>query len=409
MNPFFRITVVSILALAAFSACVLLSQSALGVDEGRVSSAPEQPNEETTARARDLVERLATGSFSERQKATLDLLELAETAIPELNESLRSGSPELRQRAGVILNQIEKRVFDQRLGALLNRPSVASAENLPAWDRFRDIMGVKQDDSTAVIANYAAILKAEPALFRLLLFRPQQLPAALQQRTSELAVKYNDRLNEPFPIESYAALLLLGSDPTIRLPQATSTNITAALSDSRLAKLVDEGAERETLRALLSVWFVRGDIAADKLLLFAMRHKVRGGRDRARKIIAARSRRPEMILAIVTLGAMGSAEEDLPVIESLLDDTTVLWPIGGRRVFQQRPAQPPRDSNFVVQTRDIALAVACHLRGRNPRQFGMRVRPSEVTLFAVDSMGFESDDVRAGAITAYRSEFKPQP
>ena len=108
-----------------------------------------------------------------------------------------------------------------------------------------------------------------------------------------------------------------------------------------------------------------------------------------------------MILSLLCLASLKSTE-DLPLIESLLDNETVLWPQRGQVVKEQVPGDLPVDTNYNVRTRDVALVVAACLRDIRPDDIGSRARPSNVSLFTHDSLGFRAEPARARALAAYR-------
>lgn len=356
-----------------------------------------------------LIDQLGSPSFAERQRATARLLELGEPALEALTRIPKDSPADVQRRVGLIVGQLQQRIFDERLAQVRETPTVEAAATLPEWDRFRVLTSVDDENAAQRVEVFAQIEAAEPELFRARLFQPESLSGLLERRSAQLSVEFDDKPEESFPVASWAALVLLGSDPQTRLPRATSSHITSALEDGRLAQLVDDGAERDVLRGLLSAWFERPDINAEKPLLFTMQHGIAGGVRRAERVIETRSRRPEMILAVLTLGKVGSPDTSVPLLESLLDDPTVLWPFGGRIAVAGIRNDVPPDSRYQVQTRDVALAVACHLRGVHPREIGMKVRDSRTFLFAVDSLGFHSDDDRAAALASYRSRYPVTP
>ena len=196
--------------------------------------------------------------------------------------------------------------------------------------------------------------------------------------------------------------MLLGSEPETRLIRATSTNISSALDDPRFSKLITDGIHAKILRAIAEAWIARKGIAANRPLLFAMQHDLKAGRTVALRIIESKSNRPDMILSLLCLAKLKSTE-DLPLIESLLENETILWPQRGQVVQQQVPGGPPVDINYKVRTRDVALVVAAYLRDIDPNDIGFKARTSDVTLFAVDSIGFRKDEARRQALAAYRS------
>ena len=111
-----------------------------------------------------------------------------------------------------------------------------------------------------------------------------------------------------------------------------------------------------------------------------------------------------MIVALLALARLGN-ESDVELLESQMIVETVLWPLRNQPVVRLSPDGPTRDTNYTVQTRDIALVVATQLRGRAPAELGLKVVPSDETVFAVESLGFESAESRAAAFAAYRAAF----
>jgi len=102
--------------------------------------------------------------------------------------------------------------------------------------------------------------------------------------------------------------------------------------------------------------------------------------------------------------------DTLPVIEQVMNDdaaTRPIWPPRGKSVEELSPGRDIK-STYSAQVRDVALAVAIHLRGRRPQEFGIEVTTSEPQLFAFSSMGFNDDADRNNAISKYRAAF-PSP
>ncbi len=366
-----------------------------------------QETSETTVlheRTGQLVDQLSVGNFADRQAAVRELLQIGLPAAEQLRQASSSGSPEVRERVGALLSQIFRREFDVRLKALDVSPTREAAQVFPEWERFAKIAGTDAD----AVQLFGEILHAEAVLFTLHSFAPERLPEALEQRSSELALMFDGRADVEFPAASAAALFLLGCHNDVRLLRATSTNISSAMADDRLSKLLRDGAKREALRRLLSAWIERPGIAAERPLLFAMEHRLSGGRILSRRIIASRSRRPYMLGAILSLGVLGN-DSDIPLLEELFSVETTLWPAGEPALRQRLPNGESRTSNYTVQTRDAALVVAAHLRGIAPERLGLNIRPSEVTLYAVDTLGFETTESRMMVFAEYHNLVSNRP
>jgi len=357
--------------------------------------------ETTELHVKSMIEKLASPGFSERQQATKDLLNVGTESVALLEKTAASSTGETQLRLRKILLQLRKRLFDDQLEAFMRNPSIEIAQRLPQWDRFEKISG--HDDEALQI--FGEILAAEPRLFATRLFAPSELPALLEGRTAELAKEFSGLVDEEFPIASVAAVMLLGSEPETRLIRVTSTDISSALDEPRFSKLITDGVHAKTLRAIGEAWIVRAGtttgIAAERPLLFSMKHDVKSGRTVALRIIKSKSNRPDMILSLLCLASL-KCTEDLPLIESLLDNETILWPQRGQVVKEQVPGDPPVDTNYNVRTRDVALVVAACLRDIQPDDIGSIARPSNVSLFTHDSLGFRTEQARTRALAAYR-------
>ncbi|MEJ7590594.1 MAG: hypothetical protein WKF77_03540 [Planctomycetaceae bacterium] len=348
-----------------------------------------------------MIEKLESPDFSERQQAAKYLLNVGAESVALMERMATNAKGEMQRRLSLILPRVRTRLFDDQLEAFLKKPSIEIAQRLPQWDRFEKISG--HDDEALQI--FGEILAAEPRLFATRLFAPSELPALLVDRAPELAKKCSECREEEFPVASVAAVMLLGSESQTRLIRDTSTNISILLDAPYFSELITDGVHAKTLRAIAEAWIVRAGIttgiAAERPLLFSMKHDLQSGRTVELLIVKSKSNRPDMILSLLCLAKLKSTE-DLPLIESLLDNDTILWPQRGQVVKEQVLGEPPVDTNYKVQTRDVALVVAAYLRDLQPEQIGSIARTSNVTLFAHDSLGFHKDEARSEALAAYR-------
>lgn len=379
------------------SIAIILANPAAAQSVDQKATAQKSEPSEKDLQVHAMIEKLASPSFSERQKATKDLLNLGPDSVTLIETAAASSSGERQARLRMILPQLRKRLFDDQLDAFIARPSVEIAQRLPQWDRFESLCG---NDHEALVI-FGQILSAERRLFAARLFSPGDVSPMLEVRSAQIAKECNGRVDDEFPVAEVAAVMMLGSESETRLRRATSTNISSALDDPRFSQLIRDGVHAKVLRSIAEAWIVRPGIAAERPLLFSMQHDLKSARTVALRIIESNSNRPDMILSLLYLADLKSTE-DLALIESLLEKETILWPQRGQIVQKLNPGDPPFDTNYNVQTRDVALVVAAHLRNISPDDIGMKVRPSDVTLYAVDSVGFNSAEARAKAVAAYR-------
>ena len=356
----------------------------------------------TELQVKAMIAKLASSSFAERQQATKDLNNVGPESVALLEMTALASTGETQLRLSMILPQLRKRLFDDQLQTFLEQPSIEFAQRLPQWERFEKLSG---HDKKA-LEIFGEIMAAEPRLFASRLFASRDLPALLERRTAELAKACNGLQGEEFPIASVSAVMLLASESNTRLIRATSTNISVVFDEPRFSELITVGVHAKTLRGLAEAWIIRtgstAGIAAERPLLFSMKHDLKSGRLVALRIVKSKSSRPDMILSLLCLAKLKSTE-DLLLIESLLENDTILWPERGQGVKVRIVGEPPIGTNYKVQTRDVALVAAAYLRDIELEEIGHKARTSNVTLFAHDSLGFDTDEARVAAFAAYRN------
>ena len=360
----------------------------------------EKPKNTAEERIAGLIDDMLTGGFSVRQRAIADLMNLGAAALPDLRRAVAQTKDGNQARLLVLIEQIQDREFAARLAALQQSPSIENAHQFPGWQRFQALAG----NSPEILGLFLEIQAAQPQLFATAMFNSSDLPLVLEERSQQLSQKLDGRTAAEFPAAAYAGLLLLGSDPEIRLIRATSTNISQGLADQRFSKLVEDGKSRAILRALVGSWIQRPGISAERPLLFAIRHQMTEGKTLARRLIEARSRRFDMILALTAMAALGDLD-DLPLLESAFETDVVLWPPRGQTAKRRDQEGQLRDTNFQVQTKDVALAAALHIRGVDFRQFQLDVQPDPLTVFAIDTLVFDNETTRKAAFDSYLRAF----
>ena len=403
--PAGNFSVLTFAMLAAFAVTAVAQDVESGAERtvpGLVPSAMQEPDAALQDSVGRLVSDLSAPMFAKRQKATAQLLQLEAPAVALLEVKLETATEPVAVQLRQVIPKLRKRLFDDRVAALESDQKLTDLTGMPDWDRFVRITG----NAEAALPVYLEMLRTERALFADRMFSSSELSEHLEERTKVLRAACNGELEEEFPVASAAALMLIASDENVILRRATSTNISESLQDSRFGKLITDGFHADTLRALTSEWLKRPGIAADRPLLLSIEFKLPVGREVALRTIERRVYNQSAAYSLLCLGALQQTDS-LSVVEQVLNDEMAsrpVWPprgetaddlISGRKI----------ESTYSVQARDVALAVAIHLRGRRPKEFGIHVMSSEVNLFTFDSMGFNNDNDRNAAISKYRAAF----
>jgi len=364
----------------------------------------DKPVEVVSENIATLLQDLASPTFGRRQKAASGILELGAADVTELESQMKLVPAAVATQLRILIPRLRKRLFDDRLEALTDdsvlpeNPAELFA-GLPEWDRYSAVAGTNGDSRAA----YGELLRAERDLFAARMFGSPEFSAMLESRSAALTDLFTGDSDDEFPVASCAALMLLGSNPDVRLRGATSVNISAAFDETRFGHLVENGIHADILKAIVGLWIERPNIAVDRPLIFAIQHRLAVGRPVALKVLARPVQDQRTLYALLCLGALRDPQ-DLGSVERFLKAPTTVWPPREQSVRELLPGREV-ESSFSVQTRDVALTVALHLRGINPKDFGLNVQASERQLFTTDSMGFDNNEERDAALARYISRF----
>lgn len=356
------------------------------------------------AKVDKLVDELSSPQFQARQTAVAQILELDAAAVVLLEAKLTTASERAANQLRQVIPRLRRGLFDDRVAALDRNTQPPALKGMPDWERFVNITG----DPKEALPVYMEMLRAEGALFADRMFSSPELSVHLEERSKALREACDGQVEEEYPVASAAALMLIASDESVVLRRATSTNISEALQDSRFGKLVTDGFHAETLRGVTSEWLKRPGIAVDRPLLLAMEYQLPVGREIALKTLERPVYSQSTAYSLLYLGLFKQTDT-LAAVEKVLNDESAsrpVWPPKGKAVVDLADGRQVPGS-YSVQARDVALAVAIHLRGRLPREFGMSVMPSSLHLFSLDSMGFESELERSAAFSKYRADYAP--
>ncbi len=385
---------------------------------GKNADGDTQKSDPSEAEYASLIRMLASETFAERRSAMDHLRNAGMAAVPSLKLVRTHGDLEFRERVEILIRRIQEDDYRRHFRELQQLRTAEQASYFPEWDRYAVVVGSHAGD----IQNYIRIISAEPVLMSLAIHDRQSLPAAIESRLNQLVGEFYNSTGSRFPVESFSALLLLCSNEQLRLRGATSAMLSSALSDERLLQMFRRGtadkqedplenSDRTPLEFLVGRWILRRGIAVERPLVFVMATRIPEGRELAQRIIRSKTRRPEMMLAMLVL-AIFRNPEDISLLESQFSNTAVLWP--PRAGMRAAPNQErdgiegrgqSRGHGYRVETRDIALAVAIHLRGQEPELFGFMPHRVESTVFAGQSLGFADDQARQSALEHYGQAF----
>ncbi len=349
-----------------------------------------------TATPESLITDLKSQEFRTRSAAAAALRKAGNSAIEPLRKALATATGEQKFRIQELLNELQQNTFSNLLNRLKKTPTVETAEQLPEWSRFAKIAGT--DESSLKL--YARLLSAETALFVSAKDKSRELPNLIQDRAAELvqSVRPSAGSTVDFPVDSYAALLLLVSDDSRRASGNTSTSVSTLLMHPSFAKAL-AGPDGKKLKRLAATYIMRKRIAVEKPINFARKHPVPEGPELARRTLKTALRGQNGKYAMMLLKEQGNAS-DIALLESLFQDKGVL-------VDAQRMGLRNVSFGYRAFNGDMALAVAIVMRNQDPREygFGKGMAQTEEFSFVNETIGFSSDVERQQAHAKYERQF----
>jgi hypothetical protein len=326
------------------------------------------PSPADVSRARELVARLGSGRFSERDAATRALFRMGRAAQPALAEAARAADPEVRTRAELLMPRIEAADLKARLAAFRADADGKYAHELPAWDRFRAVTG-----NTADARDLFAQMLESPATAELLQALARGTPAdvgrQLAGRRAELYLTlYGNRRGTPPTLADTAALVFLEG---LRIDGGGDRRYTFVATSLMSQPGFREAVRSETksaARKLVVRWLDTREDATElqSALSLAVNLGVKDAPPAkyAVRMLDGPARNGQPYLRMIAFAAIARSgdRQYLPLLaKSFADETsyTVFW--NGNERHQ-------------IQVRDVALAMSVLLVGGDPAEYGFEVR-----------------------------------
>jgi hypothetical protein len=348
------------------------------------------------ARAKSLVEKLASPDYEDRQKAHAELADMGRAAVPALTEALaRHPSAEVRSRCQALFPRARADDLEARLAAFAADETGKFEHDVPGWDDFRRIAAGFGPAARAVFLEIATSpLGRELVLGDL---PPEELGARIAVRRQALYTRRppvrrpDEVLPEP-PVLDVMALMLaetrvparhvprpavgatMYATPWIQYQLGVIRNPTLAFDIPRALLWNDRV---RVYRAIAGKWVVTRDepITMSQALTVGTNLELPEAGDLAARMlttpgVAAVNKAP----AAMVVGRHGDPKL-LPALEAVFkDDGVVRVGVGGVVVIGG-PGVLAAPVNWTAQLRDVALVAAVLMTGQQPREYGFEEPP----------------------------------
>jgi hypothetical protein len=338
-----------------------------------------------------LVRQLGSASFSQRERATRELLGLGIVTRDALLTAANDSDAEVRARARAILATVSDTDFHTRLGAFAADYDGSRKQSLPGWDRFATQVG-----STQLARRlFVEMQRAEPELLEAYAKGGKPASDALDARCRALMQQLTQVSNGDAGVAlgTLATLLLVGSAEDVTIDEQLAFQLyTWLIYRPAFQKSANSGTYSAMMRKLLGLWIVKdpSPSATPQNLMFAASFELKQeGLSLAGRLLASDGTTVQVRqFALLTMGRFGD-KEHLGTVEKFLTDTTNCGAYGA--------ARPQRQID--VQIRDVALAVLLHITGQAARDYGaVAVQPSPQSYFQVPTLAFANAEARDAAL-----------
>lgn len=354
--------------------------------------AEEKAKSEDSDRAVALVRQLGAGSFELREQASQALLKMGRPAKQALLDGMKMTDPEVRNRCERILVLVLEQDFKARLDGFIADKEGKQEHDLPAWGRYRKIVG--NDASTREL--YVEMAQAQRQLLEDFDTEPKTVADKYGVEVQALFQRLwgpNVAQRKQIGIGDVAAMLLVGSDPDVALADQTRVLTVNLLYQPAFSQGVRTGPRVEPLKKLLGGWIGQASgQSAVQMLNLAMQYNLKEGLDLGLRLIREKDFASGM--SIVAVGKLGT-KQHLAVLEPLLSNDTVLMNAN----FNNKPG--------TTEVRDVALAMMVHLSGQPIKDFGFeffRGANNDQVFFAPAYLAF-SDQMKRDAALKKWQEF----
>lgn len=357
-------------------------------------------------KARALVGRLGSPVFDERDEAAKQLRAMGRRALPVLaRAAATSPDAEVRVRCEDLMPAAAAADFDARLAVFLADAAGKYKHDLHGWAKFRELTGddprarelfvelLKSEPNRALIA---ALAQDKAELERRVIARRYDLYTRMYQRGLPAWAQAMERY-EPTLVDAAGLLFaetLVGDKITPRgalrmvTPYTilTRTGVRSELTSDRLGPVVQK---------LVVAWMDSRTTATSLTQVLSVASLVRPesvGEYAARLIGATGATALHRASAAATVAQAGR-REDLPALKPLLADTAVV--------------RAAVNGGGEIQVRDVALAMAALLSGRDPADFGMASRAGGGPQYSYLNYSFPDDQARQKALAKW-AELEPK-
>ncbi|RLS55732.1 MAG: hypothetical protein DWH91_08510 [Planctomycetota bacterium] len=342
---------------------------------GVASAADEQRRD-----PREMIDRLAARSFSQRIAAENALYESGHRILPYLESGLTHPNPEVRLRVETLIQRVSRSQLGETITDFL---APGSQTTLPGWDLVAEVTGDRPETRQV----YGELLRGDTDLSAAL-SQPDQIEAELRRR---VMLPGMPRLRDARGVSALSLLILLTH------PEAEHPDDVARSAYYLLRQLVNQNATtpEDTMKLTLVAYWVTQpapNLAQDRFEL-ANRLGLPEAIHPAMELIDNPRRQFQIHEPFAVIAHYGGSEE-MAALEKLLTDTTELSASRGENDAIKS----------TTQLRDLALAALIEMTKQDPETYGLKpFRRDPSGQIRNMSVAFDSEEARNKAFAQWKT------
>lgn len=369
---------------------MLLAGAFASADSATAPSVPAAPTAEQQ-KAVELVRDLGDARYRVREAAAKELKKLGRVAKPALVAGAKSADPEVWNRCTQLLPEVMALDLKARVDAFLADTEGKQKHDLPMMERYQKLVG--NDQSARKL--FAEIVKGGADFLEACDTNPKLAGERYNLRAMELQQQMfgpwsGGRPRPQMQAADIAALFLVGADEEMSkyIKENQFNPVANFLWQQPFQNALRTGDQAPAYRKLFFAWAEnRGDVnSVSQALSVVQNLNLKEGLDFAVKVVKMKDLQIwTRAQALTVVGKMGG-KEHVPAMEALFEDKTQVTNIQWNNV------------NISTQVNDIALGMAAHLSGQQPKDYGFDALQTQPALiWSYHYVGFSTEEKRTAA------------
>lgn len=381
----------------------------------------------------ELVAKLGSQKFNEREAATRQLQKVGQAALPQLREATQSKDREIRIRAEQLVKAMEEKIRKSVTLKFLRETDPSLDYGMKGWKFASGILGTTRKSREL----YLQIYQADPKLVALLEESPDTAPTEVLNFAGRMSSKL--MLGEDITVGETALLLLTMYLPKVQESPAMHNLINAATFSGLFKREIILNPDQTPARKIFGHWIANvNEMNASRAMLTARETLIPESAQLARRMMEKDLDESDTMVAVSLLMMFGG-KEDVDLLESFLKDETILerfeFPVGYDKDIAQlqgqiNPPEPipleipgrpgrvipapdnqgngdrpetPKFEIYIAQKRDLALAALLQLAGQDLKKYFPLMSTGRRRFVSTDDVAFPEakPEVREKALKAW--------